>query len=134
MAKRPRSITVTRAILWIYGIGTLLFQVAFTLPRVGVIDEFPIGTGVLALFAAIRLTKPVRDRNTFVIVLVALVLIAMRGFLTVRTQFLLRAEFPGINVEIIVTLIVSLAFIALALLFFRASRWFGVKPPIEGEQ
>ena len=134
MIKRPRPVAVTRILFWIYAIGVLLFQAVYTIPRVGVVDYFSIAVGALVLVAAIRLSKPIRNQTTFLLSLLALLLIIARGILTVRTQFDLRSEFPEIQSSIIGSMIFSVAIIALAIWFYRASSWFDGEQENEGEQ
>ena len=133
MIKRPRPVAVTRILFWIYAIGVLLFQAVYTIPRIGVVDYFSIAVGVLVLVAAIRLSKPIRNQTTFVLALIAVLLIIGRGILTARTQYNLRGEFPDIHSQIVGTVIFSVAIIALAIWFYRTSSWFDGEQKNEGE-
>jgi hypothetical protein len=105
-------------------VGTFALHLVLSLR--GVVDVPSLIFAGLVLFAAILWLLSPRSRLTFYVGSASLLLCVIRGFLTARTQFHLRAQFPSIMPQVFGSLLLSLllAWLAYRFVFGRPSRTY----------
>jgi hypothetical protein len=103
-------------------LATFAMHINFSLRGIVDVSSF-LYAGLMLCAAFLWLLSP-RARTTYYTGAAALVLTVVRGFLTARTQYLLRHQFPNILDQVIITILLSLllAWLAFRFVFGSASR------------
>lgn len=122
--KPPVALRITKALLWIYAIGVLLFQVFIVLPKFDLIDFSSWLIAIFAFVAAAMLT--IRSRNIFSYYLgiVSLFWIIARAVLTIRVQVPMWKQFEFAFSSSIGTAGITICIAILLIGFVRARPWF----------
>ena len=104
--------------------SAIIFIVHIALSQRGVVDVPSFVFAGLLLCAALLLLLSPRSRLTFYVGSASLVLCVIRGFLTARTQYYLRTQFPSIMPQVVGSVLFSLliAWLAYRFIFGAPSR------------
>jgi hypothetical protein len=121
-AKRPSSVVWAGVLFWLMSLATFLVHIVMSQRGVVDLPSF-VFAGLLLLAALLWLLSP-RSRLTFYVGAASLVICVIRGVLTARTEYYLRAQFPSIMPQVIGSLVLSLliAWLAYRFVFGAPSR------------